>query len=156
MFFGLAALCLASVTYAQDTTIEYSRTDETTKIEERVEKKHTIKLTMTPPASRHCQARLQISYRQKNTVANVESTLENDDCGASSGSYTVSVRIRDENDEFNNINYEEAWQRDDNQPIVMKKDYFAGENVDLIRVNTKGLRCTCAEVMPQGGESVVE
>ena len=153
---GLAALVLSDPAYAQETTSEHSGTDESTKIEGHAEEKYTLKITMNPPESHRCQAQLQISYLQQNNVASVESTLNNEDCGASSGSYTVSVRIRDENDELDNIEYEETWQRDDNQPILMKKEYFAGENVDIVRVNTKRLRCTCTDEIPQDGESLVE
>jgi hypothetical protein len=156
MFIAIAALFLACVSHAQETTVEHSKTDSTAKIEGKMEIGYTVKLTMNPPESRRCQAQLQISYLQKNDMASVESTLNNDDCAASSGSYIVSVRIRDENSETRNIEYEETWQRDDIQPIAMKKEYFAGDNVDVIRVNTKKLRCICTDELPQDEKSIVE
>lgn len=149
MFSGFAALCLVNVCHSQDAVMDHSRSDASKKIENHMEIEHTVKLTMKPPESRRCQAQLQISYLQKNDVASVESTLNNSDCAASSGSYIVAVRIRDENDEMSNIEYEETWQRVNIQPIVMKKEYFAGENVDIIRVNTRKLRCTCADEVSQ-------
>lgn len=39
------------------------------------------------------QARISIEYTQRNTMANVTGTIENEDCGASSGGYTVAVGI---------------------------------------------------------------
>ena len=146
IFIGFAALGLGSTSYAQET----ATTDG------HVKKPYTVKLTMTPPESRHCQAQLHISYLQKNDVASVESTLNNEDCSSSSGSYIVSVRIRDENNETSNIEYDETWQREDSQPIVIRKEYFAGENLDIIRVRTKKLRCTCTDEVPQDEKLIVE
>ena len=45
-------------------------------------------------ATNACKAELEIEYYQKGSSAHLESTLTNDDCGASSGSYVIQVRYR--------------------------------------------------------------
>jgi hypothetical protein len=70
------------------------------------------------------QARISIEYTQRNTMANVTGTIENEDCGASSGGYTVAVRYRDENGEIHDDEHPETWQRDDDQPFSLNNEYL--------------------------------
>jgi len=115
--------------------------------QEESKKHHEIRYKMTisttPPARKRCEARLEIFYLQKNTVATVDATLDNNDCGASSGEYTVLVRIRDENSELQLLEYPETWRRDDDQAIELTKDYFIGDNVDLVSVRPRKVQCIC-------------
>ena len=110
-------------------------------------KSHEIRYTMTlgttPPDQPKCAAQLLFTFIQKNTVAAVESTLSNPDCGASSGDYTMLVRYREENNEIQSLEYPETWQRDDDQDIESRKEYFIGDNVDLVTVRSRKLRCIC-------------
>ena len=110
-------------------------------------KSHEIRYTMTlstmPPAQQKCAAQLLFTFIQKNVVAAVESTLSNPDCGASSGDYTMLVRYRDENDEMQSLEYPETWRRDNDQDIESRKEYFIGDNVDLVTVRSRKLRCIC-------------
>lgn len=76
--------------------VEHSSTDQSTRIDAHLEKKYTVTLDLEAPPTRRCQARVSIEYLQKNTDAAVNSTLENPDCEASSGSYTIAVRYKDE------------------------------------------------------------
>jgi hypothetical protein len=102
-----------------------------------------MKLSTTPPENPRCEAQLQFSYIQKNTVAEVDSTLNNPDCGASGGDYTIRVRFKDENNELQSLEYPETWRREDDQPIEQRKEYFIGENVDLVSVRPRKLQCKC-------------
>jgi hypothetical protein len=116
--------------------------------EEQESKKHheiRYKLTIsTTPADEHkCEASIYYEFRQKNTVAVVDSTLSNPDCAASSGSYTVLVRFRDENNEMQTLEYPETWQRDDDRAIESHREYFIGDNVDLVTIRSRKLRCIC-------------
>jgi hypothetical protein len=116
--------------------------------EEQESKKHheiryQMTLSTTPPGEQKCAAELSYRYSQKDTVAAVETTLSNPDCGASSGNYTMLVRFRDENNEVQSLEYPETWQRDDDQIIESRKEYFIGNNVDLVSVRSRKLRCVC-------------
>ena len=104
---------------------------------------HTMTISTTPPENRRCKAQLQVSYIQKDTVAEVDTTLNNTDCAASGGAYTILVRLRDENNELQSLEYPETWRRDDDQSIELRKDYFIGENVDLVSVRSRKLQCIC-------------
>ena len=105
--------------------------------------RYTMTLSTTPPAQPKCAAQLLFTFIQKNTVAAVESTLSNTDCGASSGDYTMHIRYRDENNEMQSLEYPETWRRDDDQDIESRKEYFIGDNVDLVTVRSRNLRCNC-------------
>ena len=116
--------------------------------EEKESKKHheiryKMTISTTPLAEQPCEASIYFTYIQKNTVAVVDSTLSNSDCGASGGDYTVFVRFRDDNNEMQSLEYPETWQRDDNQDIESRKEYFIGDNVDLVTVRSRKLRCIC-------------
>lgn len=92
-----------------------------------------------------CEAKLEMEYWQKGDVAEVTSTLNNPECGASSGDYQIRVRYRGDDGELQTDEYEETWQRDDAQPIVTTKLYPIGDDVDLVRVTSRGLSCACTE-----------
>lgn len=143
---ALAFICAPVAGLAQDPLVDQQSTHETTKIEAHLEKKYTVKLELNPPPTKRCQARLEIEYLQKGAEARVDSNLGNKDCAASSGSYKISIRYRDANGESQTIEFDETWQRDNDQPILASKDYFVGENVDITRVRSKSLQCICAEV----------
>jgi hypothetical protein len=92
-----------------------------------------------------CEAKLNIEYFQRGDNAEVSSTLTNAECDASFGSYTVQLRYRGEGDELETVDYDETWQRDDTEPVVASRQYFIGENVDLVRVKSRSLTCTCVD-----------
>jgi hypothetical protein len=94
--------------------------------------------------SQRCESFLELEYYQKNTHAYVKSTLKNDQCAASSGSYVVRIKYRPDEGEQGQIEYEETWSRNDDADIVTEKDYFVGENLDVRRVSGAKLRCTCS------------
>lgn len=115
--------------------------------EKESKKHHEIRYKMTldtaPPAQHRCEAQLVFTYIQNDTVAAVNSTLNNEDCGASSGEYTMLVRFRDEHNELQSLEYPETWQRDDDQAIESSRNYFIGDNVDLVSVRSRKLQCIC-------------
>lgn len=104
----------------------------------------TIKTVLTPPPQLACQAELEMSWYQKGARIRVESELANDDCGASSGTYTVEVRYRGDTQESLKKEFPETWQRSDERPIRSEKEYDIADNVDVIRVRIRKLRCECA------------
>lgn len=92
-----------------------------------------------------CEASLRLEYWQKGDVAEVTSTLTNPECGASQGDYRMLVRYRDDNGELHTDEYDETWERDDTAPIVVTRRYPIGDDVDLVRVTSRGLSCSCRE-----------
>ena len=106
----------------------------------------TIEFSKTIKMEKHlggCNANLQMEYWQKGDTAEVTSTLLNPECGASSGDYTIQVRYRRDDGETLTDEYEETWAREDSEPIVTTRRYPIGDNVDLIRVRSRGLSCSC-------------
>lgn len=115
--------------------------------EEESKRHHEIRYKMTisttPPANPRCKAQLNLTYIQQNTVAQVDSKLTNTDCAASGGDYAIHVRFRDENNELQSLEYPEIWRREDDRSIEQRKEYFIGENVDLVSVRSRKLQCIC-------------
>jgi hypothetical protein len=114
--------------------------------EKEPKKHHEIRYEMTfktTTAEQRCTTSIEYEYLQKNTVAVVDTIIGNTDCGASSGEYTFRVRFRDESNELQTLEYPETWQRDDDQPIEKHAEYFIGDNVDLISVGSRKIRCIC-------------
>jgi len=116
------------------------------KVEGHVEKKYIMKLEAPTSAKKYCHVSVDISYLQKNTSAIVDILFDNPDCAASSGSYTVAVRVRDENNESQTTSFDEMWQREDDQSLESRQDYVIGEYVDLINVRVKKPKCVCTEI----------
>jgi hypothetical protein len=141
-FVRLAIACIAAFSSAQAAS---GQEEEQMRIEGEVKKPYVVRLETTQH-KQYCQAKTSIEYVQNNTVASVSGKIENDDCPASSGEYTMNVRYRDSNGVVHDHDIEETWQRDDDQPIEFSKEYEIGKNVDLIRVRIRRMKCLCAEV----------
>ncbi len=140
-----ALVCLFPVSASgQDHEHEY----EQMRMEGQVRKKYIVKLETTQH-KQYCQASASIEYIQNNDVASVSGEIENQDCEASSGTYTMNVRFRDQNGEVHDLNFDETWQRDDDQSILFNREYSIGKNVDLIRVRTRRMKCVCAKVQSE-------
>ena len=123
---------------------ECSDSDEEKSVE-RSEIEFTIKIDRPPIQLAQCQANLAIDYVQIGAIASVDGVIENETCAASNGEYTIRARIRDENGETTTLNFPETWQRDDDQPVNFTAEYPIGENVELVNVRSRGLRCECVE-----------
>ncbi|MFQ5608652.1 MAG: hypothetical protein ACE5F8_00085 [Woeseiaceae bacterium] len=92
-----------------------------------------------------CQAQLEMEYYQKGSNAVVESVLTNEQCAASAGTYVIQVRYRGSDSEIRTKDFPETWQRSDNEPIKNVREYFVGDDVDVIRVRSRKLRCSCTD-----------
>lgn len=95
-------------------------------------------------ATNVCKAELEIEYYQKGSSVHVESTLTNADCGASSGSYVIQVRYRGADRQTRSKEFAELWERTDITPVLDVKDYYIADDVDIIRVRSRKLDCSCA------------
>jgi hypothetical protein len=116
-------------------TIEHSSSSERT---------FTVKLN-PPKQKQYCKASTTTEYYQSDDVAEVNVGIKNEDCAASSGSFTIRVRYRTEEDEVVNLEFDETWQREDDQDILFSRQYPIGKNVDLMRVRPARMRCVCTE-----------
>jgi hypothetical protein len=94
----------------------------------------------------NCEATILFEYSQRGSNARVSGEIENPTCAASEGSFTVSLRTSNDNFEQTTLDFEESWQRDDDQPVAFSRDYPIGDNVDLIRVRTSKAVCKCTAV----------
>lgn len=131
--------CLPITAQGQQSSIS-----ETSEYSNSSEKTFTVKLK--PPERKHyCKATTAIEYYQSDDVADVNVEIKNDDCVTSSGSYTMKVRYRTEGSEVVNLEFDETWQREDDQNILISRQYPIGKNVDLVRVRAGKMRCVCAE-----------
>ena len=111
----------------------------------RVEKELEVPLKLRPTTIVQCAATIEIAYTQRDSVVGVEGTIAHNVCGASSGDYKLVVSVRNENSELQTLEFLESWQRQDDQPVKFSGMYPIGQNVDLVRVRTVQLRCTCAD-----------
>lgn len=122
--------------------------EEQTHDESGVTKKYIVRLETTQH-KQYCQASASIEYAQNDDVASVTGEIRNEDCAASSGEFTINVRFKDTDGELVDLNFEETWQREDDQSIAFKREYTIGQNVDLMRVRTRKLKCVCAEIQSE-------
>jgi len=104
-------------------------------------------LTIEIPAltTVHCATTSSLEYSQRNTFARVEGLIENRECAASEGKYTLAVIISDENHELRTLSFSGSWQRNDDKPVKLKADYEIGRNVELVRVKYIESHCTCTD-----------
>lgn len=108
------------------------------------DKKFTMTFETTKPRD-YCQSSTSIEYQQRNNVAHVTGEITVEGCTHAAGEYTVSIRTRDDNGETRNTDFEETWERSDNQPIAFAKDHDIGDNVDLIRARVRRSSCICSD-----------
>lgn len=96
--------------------------------------------------SQSCRASASLDYFQRGAEAEAEITVDNPQCAKSSGSFVVEVTIRaDGETESRKLKFEEAWARDDGQPVVLQRRYAIGDSVQLIRIRIRRLSCACDE-----------
>jgi hypothetical protein len=94
--------------------------------------------------SRSCTASAAVSYSQHGAEADVEMTLENRHCAASSGDFIVVLTVKaGDAAEAEKLRFEESWARSDDQPVFIAKRYPIGDNVDLLRIRIRKLTCDC-------------
>jgi hypothetical protein len=109
----------------------------------------TVNVQIAPTRTKSCQATMSTASEQRNTVARVEGTIDTPDCDACGGDYTIVLRVRDESGETKSLEFAGSWQRKDREPVKFATDYPIGENVDLLGVRSRGLRCVCVDAPPE-------
>jgi hypothetical protein len=111
----------------------------------RVEQPLKVTLEVPQPEALQCEATTLTEYQQLNIVARVTGTFIIAYCpGGSAGSFDLVARVRDESGEIKPIEFAEKWQRDDAADAPFTGDYPIGDNVELMNVRVRNLKCTCA------------
>jgi hypothetical protein len=113
----------------------------------RVEKEITITAELPAPRPA-CGVDISVQYFQANTVAKVESTVAVEGCPVAAVEYTIVARIRDESLEVKTLEFNETFRPGDAQTFTREVGYPIGENVELLSVRARGMRCTCVEQAP--------
>jgi hypothetical protein len=98
-----------------------------------------------PDAAPSCVASVTTGYFQANTQARVESAIQIEGCAAATGKYTIAARIRDQAGETQTLEFEETFEHAGAQSLTVKRDYPLGENVELVNVRTRAVRCECVD-----------
>lgn len=110
----------------------------------KLEQELSFSIELPPEKLVQCAATVELEYTQRDTLVRIEGILSQRECAASSGDYTLVVRVRDENDATRTFEFPGSWQRSDDQPIAFSADHEIGANVDLLGVRIRQTRCTCA------------
>jgi hypothetical protein len=104
-----------------------------------------VAVTAGQPSGPQCEATTLTEYQQRNNVARVTGTVSLAACPAgTTGTFTLVARVRDESGESRTIEFPETWQRDDSEDHTFNTDYPIGDNVELMSVRVRNLKCTCA------------
>jgi hypothetical protein len=118
-----------------------------------LEREMSFSIDLPPTQLVQCAAAIELEYTQRDSKARVTRTLDHRDCAASSGEYTLLVRVRRADGQGQTLEFPVSWQRADTAPVVSSDDHDIGEDVDLVSVRTRQTRCTCdpapAEVKQQ-------
>ena len=118
--------------------------DVVTEIERLEQELKLAKLFRLPPLLQ-CGGSTTTEYRQLDTIAHVNGTIEIPDCAAASGTLTVAVLVKDSSGAEKVLEFTETWQRNDEQNVSFSADYPIGERVELVDVHLSDLTCTCAD-----------
>jgi hypothetical protein len=111
----------------------------------RVEQPLNVTLEVPQPEALQCEATTLTEYQQRNNVARVTGSVSVANCPAgSAGTFDVVARVKDESGEIKPIEFPEKWQRDDTGDAPFTGDYPIGDNVELVNVRVRNLKCTCA------------
>ena len=135
LIFGIAALFIAANSIAAD--------DEDSSTRATISKTLQFKLESDSNA---CVATAALDYFQRGTDAQVETSVDTEDCSAASGGYIVKLTIRSDSDGKETVlDVEESWERVEDAPVESIRRYPIGKGVELRKVRVRKLSCACAE-----------
>lgn len=111
-----------------------------------VEQEIPIKMQLPEIQFNSCQAFITLQYDQRDTLARVEATVENESCITSMGEYELLFSISDENGVSRNLSFSAAWEQKEDSLLKSSQDYPIGENVTLKGVLAQGVHCKCTDM----------
>ena len=109
----------------------------------RTERELSLSFEVAAPDLRQCEIAIDNEYYQRDTIVRVNSMIKNSDCAASSGAFDIELQVRNMDGGTERLVFHELWQRDDDQPVKFTADYPIGENLELVRLRSRGPSCTC-------------
>ena len=107
--------------------------------------KEFVRSIELPAIDNWCRAEITTGYLQSDTIADVQGKIEVDGCAAATGEYTIAARILTANGEQQTLEFNESWQRDDDSAVSFEEAYPIGENVELLNLHVRDVRCTCKD-----------
>ena len=143
-----AAFCLPALDASERSfkKVVFEREKEQT-LELKGEIKYEYKLSLTPTLTQPaCRAEVSISYVPMYDKVRVETTVENDDCAASSGDYRLQLRTRGHDGEVLTEELNESWSRADVLRVETTKIYPLDIDRELVWVRVRTSRktnCRC-------------
>jgi hypothetical protein len=99
------------------------------------------------PEVLQCEATTLTEYEQRGNIARViKGGISIANCpGGSTGTFDVVARVKDDSGETKPIEFHETWQREDAQDVSFNGDYPIGDNVELVSLRVRNLKCACAD-----------
>ena len=92
-----------------------------------------------------CAATTVTEYLQEASVAHVTGSISILSCPAgSAGTFDVVALVKDKSGATKPIEFHEMWQRDDPGDAPFAGNFAIGDNVELVNVRIRNLKCTCA------------
>ena len=117
-----------------------------------VTKSKTIEIKLESESGM-CQATASLDYFQRGAEAQVETSIHTEDCAAAKGDYVVKLTVRADGDrESKVLSFDETWERSEDTPVETMRRYPIGDGVDLLRVKTRKLSCTCTDAADKSTE----
>lgn len=110
--------------------------------EVRFENEITTRISIPEQQFVPCQATVGLSYYQRNTLARVEVDIRHPSCPAASGEVEIVASVRPDGGENRQLVFPEQWALE-NGMVTLVRDYPIGENVELTRVRSRRVTCTC-------------
>lgn len=133
--------CSLAVIAAVTSAPCFAGDEQTVSTEMEIRTSNTIRMEMHAGG---CQANLALDYWQKGHLAEVQATVNNEECAASQGDFALHVTYRDSDGAVTTDEHPESWARDDDQAVEISREYEIGHGVDLVRVRSRGLSCSCS------------
>src|SRR5690349_7862882 len=92
-----------------------------------------------------CAASTVTEYSQQTNVAHVTGSVSILSCPAgSTGTFDVVALVKDKSGASKPIEFHEMWQRAEPGDAPFAGDYPIGDDVELVNVRIRNLKCTCA------------
>ena len=107
------------------------------------ERELTRTFAVTAPDLRQCEVVIENEYYQRDTIVRLNSVITNEDCAASNGEFDIELQLEDADGETQRLVFHESWQRGDDRAVEFMADYPIGDNVELVRLRSRALSCTC-------------
>jgi hypothetical protein len=118
-----------------------------------LEQEITITMPIPQVQFSSCESYISFQSHQRDKLARVVSTIENQSCTSSTGEFELLITVRDGNGVNQTLSFDETWEQANDATVEFSRDYPIGENVTLKGVMARGIRCECQD--SPGGQGKV-